>query len=1225
MLLVSRREPHSIDGQIVSMLERVSANISFALDNFEHEAARKSGERVMRRLNRMFGAISATNEAILRAKTEQELYQWVCDAAVHSGKSAATVVLLAEPDSIWLKPVAGTGAIVEQIMQAPFSIDAGNVYGTGVCGRAFRTQRPAVNNDILNSTQGQPWHQAARETGVTACVAVPLIKAGESVGVLLFFVGKLWAEDEEIVALMARIAENVSFALENFERAGEKARADAQKERLGRMLAALSATNEAIVRATSRTELFELVCEAAAKGGRFNSTSILLARPDSDYTDMVAVAGPTAANMRRVKVSINADRPEGRGLCGNAFRSRQACIANDLRADPRGSAFHQFIHSDGAMSGAAFPLMVSGRAVGVMFFISSEKHTFTPEFAELLQRLADNVSFAIGDLRSGRREGRAESQKERLTRMFAALSATNEAIMRAKSREELFDLVCEAAASGGRFTSTTIALGQSRQRPAQDRRRRGPGCRDDAACQVVGGRRPSRGPRAQRNGVPNQAALHHQRLSGRPARRRFPGHRRTYGAQSGAAFPLLVRGEPVGVMIYMSLDKDTFTPEFSELLQRLADNVSFALENFDRADDKARTEVQKERLTRMLAALSSTNEAIIRATSRAELFELVCEAAAKGGKFTSTSIMLMKPDDDFLDVVAAAGPTAASALQVRVSASEARPEGHGLSGRAIRSRQACIVNDYLADSSVKAFHDRARSDGANSGGAFPLFVQGRVVGIMIFISLEKETFTPEFAELLQRLVDNVSFALENFDRADEKTKADERIEYLASHDSLTDLPNREMFNGMLRRAIDSAARYQRQFALLFIDLDRFKVINDSLGHDAGDMLLVEIGGRLRRALRSSDVVARLGGDEFVVILEEAAERHEVERISGELLSVLSQPLQLSGHECHTTASIGIAMYPSDGADIQTLTKNADMAMYLAKEDGKNGFRFFTKEIKTQSIERLTLESALRRALERDQFSLHYQPKIDMASGQITGVEALLRWNHPDLGTVSPGQFIPLAEETGLIVPIGRWVLKEACAQNMAWQRRGLRPVTVAVNLSPRQFADPHLLQDVDEALLASGMSPVLLQLEVTESMVMRNVSRAIKVLDAIQSRGIRLAIDDFGTGYSSMSLMKQFPIDTIKIDRSFVRDLPVDTEDQAIAQAIISMGKALGMTVIAEGVETVEQETFLRNHACDEMQGFLFSRPLPAKQMADLLRAEPRLVSPPLQPEAGSGLKGAVV
>src|SRR5262245_61494669 len=256
---------------------------------------------------------------------------------------------------------------------------------------------------------------------------------------------------------------------------------------------------------------------------------------------------------------------------------------------------------------------------------------------------------------------------------------------------------------------------------------------------------------------------------------------------------------------------------------------------------------------------------------------------------------------------------------------------------------------------------------------------------------------------------------------------------------------------------------------------------------------------------------------------------------------------------------------ADGIDAQTLTKNADMAMYLAKEDGKNGFRFFSRDIKVQSIERLTLETALRRALERDQFSLHYQPKVDMLTGQITGVEALLRWVHPDFGVVSPMQFIPLAEEIGLIVPIGRWVLKEACAQNMAWQRRGLRPVSMAVNLSPRQFADPNLLHDVDEALVASAMSAVLLQLEVTESMVMRNVSRAIRVLDAIQSRGIRIAIDDFGTGHSSMSLMKQFPIDTIKIDRSFVRDLAEDPEDQAIAQAIISMGKALGMTVVAEG------------------------------------------------------------
>ena len=500
---------------------------------------------------------------------------------------------------------------------------------------------------------------------------------------------------------------------------------------------------------------------------------------------------------------------------------------------------------------------------------------------------------------------------------------------------------------------------------------------------------------------------------------------------------------------------------------------------------------------------------------------------------------------------------------------------------------------------------------------FPLLVRGEAVGVLLLISAEKDTFTPEFSELLQRLADNVSFAIESFDRADEKARADERIEYLASHDSLTKLPNREMFNELLHYAIETSRRHQRRFALLFIDLDRFKVINDSLGHDAGDVLLVEIANRLRRTLRSNDVVARLGGDEFVVVLEETAERSDVERIAEHLLSVLGQPMQLGGHECHTTASIGIALYPADGADVQTLTRNADMAMYLAKEDGKNAFRFFTHEVKTPSIERLMLETALRRALERDQFSLHYQPKVDTATKQITGVEALLRWTHPDLGILPPMQFIPLAEETGLIVPIGRWVLRQACAQNMDWQHRGLPPVSMAVNLSPRQFADERLLQDIDEALAASGMPPSLLQLEVTESMVMRNVPRAVKVLDAIQSRGIRLAIDDFGTGYSSMSLMKQFPIDTIKIDRSFVRDLPRDSEDQAIAQAIINMGKALGMTVVAEGVETAEQEAFLRNHACDEMQGFLFSRAVPPEQLADLLRPAPTLsLSPPLQPGA---------
>ena len=770
VFLVTRREPGSIGGEIVSTLERVSQNVSFALDNFEHEAARIAGERAMRRLNRMFGAISATNEAILRAKTEQELFQQVCDAAVYSGKSVATAVLLAEPGSIWLKPVAGTGESLNLITQARFSIDPDHEDGRGISGEAFRTQRPCIDCDPSPTAQGEPRHQAEPEAGVVACVAVPLTRGGRSVGVLLFFVSKSWAADEEVIALLARIAENVSFALDNFERANEKAKADLQQERLTRMFAALSATNEAIVRAKSRTELYELVCEAAAGGGRFNSTSIMLARPDSDYPDMVAVAGPTAGNMRRVKISFNADHPEGRGLCGNAFRSRQACIANDMRADLRGTTFRQFILSDGARAGAAFPLFVSGQPVGVMVFISAEKDTFTLEFAELLQRLADNVSFALENFDRADEKARTEDQKGRLTRMFAALSSTNEAIVRAKSRSELFDLVCEAAASGGKFTSTTIALANPDSDFFSIVAAAGPTAETTRHTRLSANEAHPEGRglcgTAFRTGRPciSNDYITDQRVAA------FHGIVRTFGAKSGAGFPLLVRGKAVGVMIYMSAEKDTFWPEFAELLQRLADNVSFAMESFDRADEKTRTEEQKERLGRMFAALSATNEAIMRAKSREELFQLVCTAAASGGKFTSTTIALVKPGSDYLEVAATGGPMAVNARAVRMSINEAHPEGRGASGMAFRSGKACIINDYLADPRSQAFHDIARRDGTKSGASYPLFAQGQVTGILVFVAAEKDTFTSEFSDLLQRLADNVSFALENFDRADEKTQ-----------------------------------------------------------------------------------------------------------------------------------------------------------------------------------------------------------------------------------------------------------------------------------------------------------------------------------------------------------------------------------------------------------------------------------------------------------------------
>jgi len=449
----------------------------------------------------------------------------------------------------------------------------------------------------------------------------------------------------------------------------------------------------------------------------------------------------------------------------------------------------------------------------------------------------------------------------------------------------------------------------------------------------------------------------------------------------------------------------------------------------------------------------------------------------------------------------------------------------------------------------------------------------------------------------------IGFVLASKDVTEYKL-AEEKIQYLATHDSLTGLPNRLMFTQLLNHSIQSAKHNNQQLAVLFVDLDRFKIINDSKGHDAGDQLLQEIAMRYKQTLSSADVVSRQGGDEFVILIECVHKLGDLQFIANNILASTYEPVVLLGDECRVTASIGISLYPKDGEDAQLLMKHADMAMYCAKEEGKNDFQFYSEDIQSQSMGRLAIETNLRLALERNELSLHYQAKVNFNTGAITGVEALLRWHNPILGSVTPTQFIPVAEETGIIISIGKWVLKTACTQNVAWQKQGLPTVCMAVNLSIRQLTDINLIDDIKAALNDSGMAPNLLELEITESMIMSNPTKMIDVLVRIKSLGVRLAIDDFGTGYSSLSQLKHFPIDTLKIDRSFIRNVPENAEDKAITHAIIAMGKTLGLTVVAEGVETIEQMNYLMDQTCDEMQGYYFSRPVVPEQFADLLHKQ---------------------
>jgi len=458
----------------------------------------------------------------------------------------------------------------------------------------------------------------------------------------------------------------------------------------------------------------------------------------------------------------------------------------------------------------------------------------------------------------------------------------------------------------------------------------------------------------------------------------------------------------------------------------------------------------------------------------------------------------------------------------------------------------------------------------------------------------------------------------------DQRQAEARIRYLAYYDELTALPNRRLMHETVCQMIKVATRSKRSVAILLLDLDLFKRINDTLGHSVGDALLRAVAARIAGCVRGSDyiarhdsdapdeIIARFGGDEFTIALPQVGRAEEAAIVAQRILDTLAQPIEIEGQEVFVTASIGIALTPNDGEDGETLLKNADTAMYQAKSRGRNNFQFYTRAMNARALERLSLEGMLRKAVDREELRLHYQPQVDLATRSIVGVEALVRWQHPEMGLVAPGRFIPLAVESGLIVSIGEWVLRTACAQSRRWQEAGLPPLRMAVNLSSRQFWQEGLSESIAKILAESAIDPALLELEITESDLMEDAAHTITALHALKEMGVALAIDDFGTGYSSLAYLKRFPVDTLKIDRAFVRDLPGDPDDAAIAMAIAALGRALDLDVLAEGVEHEEQVTYLRELGCAFGQGYLFSRPLPAPEITVLLQTMVHPASSPI-------------
>jgi diguanylate cyclase (GGDEF)-like protein/PAS domain S-box-containing protein len=528
-------------------------------------------------------------------------------------------------------------------------------------------------------------------------------------------------------------------------------------------------------------------------------------------------------------------------------------------------------------------------------------------------------------------------------------------------------------------------------------------------------------------------------------------------------------------------------------------------------------------------------------------------------------------------------------------------DGHMLARRAFAKSMPVWAGDLGLETSVTAV--AARDAGLRSAFAFPVCVDGETLGAIELYSRVQQQQDRDLLRIAGQLGGQIGQHIS-------RRETERRLQFVVSHDPLTGLPNRTIFSQRLSQALAQAARYDHKVALLFIDLDRFKIVNDTMGHEAGDRLLREVAERLRDSLREGDTVGRHGGDEFVVLIEQYESAMQVAGVAQKIIDQAGMPYVFDGHEFHVSASIGIATYPNDGQDGSALLKHADIAMYRAKEAGKNQYQFYSPHMNRLSLERIDLETSLRHALERGELMLLYQPMFDMDGRGVVGMEALLRWRRSDSTIVAPADFMPLAEETGLAVHIGEWVLRTACAQARVWQDRNSKPVRVAVNISPRHFAHGNLVGCVEDVLRATRLQPGTLQLEITESTVMQSAERAERVLRMLKEQGVRVAVDDFGTGFSSLSHLQRFPLDAVKVDRSFIASITQSGKGAAVARAVIAMAHSFGLRAVAEGVETEDQARFLRIQGCDEMQGFLFSPALAPEQAVEVLERD----LPPPQP-----------
>ncbi len=1166
-------------------------------------SARKSAELAAQRVRRMYAALSATNEAILRTDDAEALYRSVCALLVeHAGLKLAAVRLVDRATG-WIESVAHAGEPASYLAKARVSVDRELPNAHGPAGQAVQEGRTIVNNDYLNDPSLALWHGVARESGIASTASIPLRRGGSVVGLITLYSAETNWFDPELVGLAERMVDNVSFALDNIDREAQRARA-------------VHALRESEARFRSLTELSSDWYWEQDAEFRFSHVSIESASPV--FGPRPSVIGKARWELPLTPLSTGWEQHKETLQARRTFRDFEFSYAG-ADGQPR------YVSASGYPMYDAAGRFQGYRGIGRDITQRKQAESALRRFRAALDISADSIylvdvdAMRVIDFNDAAARNLGYERDELLGAEAGALFADR----------TLEDLRAQYEQLLERDTGEELVRARHRRK-------------DGSLMPMEVTRRVLRTPEGRY--IVSIARDLTERL--RSEERLSSSHER-FETVSRATndvvwdwnlvtdevwwnenFQTLFGYESREIGAYADAWRARIHPED---VGRIKSQVDAAIATGARAwvgeyrvrrKDGSYVDVYDRglvmhdaagRAVRMIGALMDISErkhaegrlrvhaerqaAIARfgqfALGRRSVEELYTEAAralhCEGVDAVSLLEMFTERNEYLVRATQGEGPHASLGQTGPMTPDSVWPEILRENAPRIAGR-AYLVSRPLNRPWRAWVHDMGSAVYA------PVRDDDKPIAMLCVYAVREHAFGAEDVRFAEAVGHVLSTALQ-------RQKAEERLARLAQFDALTGLPNRTLLQDRLGQSIVQARRRQVHAGVLFVDLDRFKLINDTLGHYQGDALIRQVGQRLLACVRPGDTVGRISGDEFGVVLADMARPDDAALVAQKILDALAAPFDLGGNEAYVTASIGIAAYPGDGDDAETLLKNADMAMYRAKESARNSYCFFTAEMNQRALGKMQLNTDLRHALERGEFTLHYQTKVDLASGALRGLEALLRWNHPVRGLVSPMEFVPALEDSGLIVPVGEWVIAEACAQIRRWEQAGLAPVPVAVNLSAKQFLRRDLDGTITRALAAAGVPARLIELEITESCLMDNPEEAVRALSALRDAGLKISVDDFGTGYSSLAYLARFPLSALKIDRAFVRNVHLDTTAAAIVRAVIDMANNLNLVVIAEGVETEQQAAFLRRHGCHQGQGYLFSRPVPADEVAGRLRA----------------------